>query len=224
MSSGPKQHLIRSLAVSVCRALLATLVAVSFFATTVSVGAASSGAAGMMACCIGKTGHDSGSCSSGLLVPVKKPQPEPEVLCGQETGAPETLSTPPAPAKAASSKISDAGVEVADGGHCNLHSPSTRDVTSASPRQSHPEATSVKYETAERRVMHALSNPCSTDCGACSVSYARPRPREHSNLSSLARPRLHLTSPLPPSEYPQIKPLKTNLVQLRPRAPPAHCS
>ena len=64
MSSGPKQHPIQSLAVSVARALLATIVALSFFTTVVSVGTASSAGSDTMACCIGKPGHESGSCSS----------------------------------------------------------------------------------------------------------------------------------------------------------------
>jgi len=214
MSSGPKQYQIQSLAIPTARALLAIILALSFFTTIVSIGTASSAGAGAMACCIGKPGHESGSCSTGLLKPARKPQPEPEVLCGQE----------PAPAKVLSTKANDAKGVVEEGGHCSLHVSSAGSVTSAS-RQSEPEATSATSEKPGVPVIHTLSSPCPTDCGMCSVSYARrPRPREHSNLSSLARPRLHFTGPLPPSEYPRIKPLNTKLVQLQPRAPPARLS
>ena len=67
MSSGPKQQPTHSPAVSVARAFLATIVALSFFTTVVSVGTASSAGLDTMACCIGKPGHESGTCSSGLL-------------------------------------------------------------------------------------------------------------------------------------------------------------
>jgi len=214
MSSGPNQYPIQSLAVPVARALLATIVALSFFTTVVSLGTASAGA-GTMACCIGKPGHESGSCSSGLLESTTKPQPEPEVLCGQE----------PAPPTARSSKAIVVEAEAEDGGHCSLHAPSARDVTSDSSRQPNPEATPTKSEKSELSVIHTLSSDCSAECVGCSVNYTRrPRPREQSIASSVARPRLLLTRRVLPSDYPQIKPQNTKCVQLRPRAPPAHLS
>jgi hypothetical protein len=215
MSSGPKQRPIRSLAVPVARALLATIVALSFFTTVVSLSAASSAGAGTMACCIGKPGHEAGSCNSGLLEPARKPQHEPEVLCGPET----------APATARSSKAIDVEAEAEEGGHCNLHSPSARDVTSNAAMQSGPEATSAKSEKPGFPRIHTLSSPCSAECGTCSVSYTRrPRPREQTTLSSVARPHLHLTRRVLPGDFPPIKTLNTKWVQLRPRAPPARLS
>lgn len=47
-----------------------------------------------MACCMGKPGHEPGSCSSGLLEASNKPQPEPEILCGQKPVAATGKSRP----------------------------------------------------------------------------------------------------------------------------------
>lgn len=211
MSSGPKQHPIQSLAVTVARALLTIVVALSFFTTVVSVGSASSAGAASMACCIGKPGHESGSCRTGLLDPARKPPPEPEVLCGQD----------PAPPTARSIKATDVGAEAVDGGHCNLHASSAGDVASNSAKQSEPEATSAKSEKSDLPYIHILSSPCPAECGTCSVSYTRPRPREQSNLSSLAGPRLRFTRRVLPGDYPKINTQNAKWMQLRPRAPPA---
>ena len=212
MSSGPIQHPIQSLAVTVSRALLAIVVALSFFTTVVSVGTASSAGAATMACCIGKPGHESGSCSTGLLEPVRKPQLDPEVLCGQDPAPPPT---------ARSLKGTDVEAEAVDGGHCSLHAPSAGDVPSDSAKRSEPEATLAKSEKSNLPDIHILSSPCPGECGTCSVSYTRrPRPREQSTLSSPARPRLHLTRRDPLSDYPQINTRNAKWMQLRPRAPP----
>lgn len=205
MSSGPRQHPIQSLAVPVARAILASILALSFFTTIAPLGSAS---AGLMACCIGKPGHESGSCSSGLLQPARKAQPEPELLCGQE----------PAPTTARSIKT----IEAEDGAHCSLHARSAGDVPADSTKQTEPEATSVKSETPGFPRIHTVSSSCSAEC-ATSMSYTRrPRQREQSTLSSPARPRLHLTRRALTTDYPQIKTQNTKWVQLRPRAPPAH--
>lgn len=212
MSSGPKHNPIQTLTVAVARSLLAAIVALSFFTTVVSIGTAASPVGPGMACCIGKPGHESGSCRSGILEPVSKLQPEPEVLCGQE----------PAPTATRSSKAVSVKPQAEEGGHCNLHASPAGDIISDSTRQSEPEATSDKSAEPGFTVIHALSTPCSAECGTCSVSYTRrPRPREQSTLSSPARPRLHLTASILLSDFPQVKILDTKCVQLRPRAPPA---
>ncbi|MCM3902935.1 MAG: hypothetical protein ND866_14610 [Pyrinomonadaceae bacterium] len=216
MSLNPRQRPIQSLAVPVVRALLVIVVASSFFTAVVSLGTASSAGAATMACCIGKSGHESGSCSTGLLQTARKPQPEPEVLCGQE---------PATTAKAVSIKTIDVQAEAKDGGHCSLQTPSADDVTSDSAKQSEPEATSAKSEKPDLPDIHILSSPCPAECGICSVSYTRrPRPREQSTLASTARPRLHLTRRVLPSANPQINTLNAKWTQLRPRAPPARLS
>lgn len=211
MSSGPKEHPIQFLAVPVARAVLAAIVALSFFTTVVSLPNASSAAPGAMACCIGKPGHESGSCSIGLLKTAQKPEPEREILCGQELAPPTEPSI----------KSIDVEAE-AGGGHCNLHTQSIGDVTSDSTKQSAPEATSARSNKSGLPGIHTLSSPCPAECGTCPVSYTRrPRPHEQSTLSSAARPRLHFTRRVIPSDYPQIKALSTKWLQLRPRAPPA---
>lgn len=211
MSSGPKQHPIQFLAVPVARTVLAGIVTLSFLATVVSLSTTSSAAPGAMACCIGKPGHESGSCSTGLLDTTREPQPESEILCGQQPAQPIALSI----------KVIDFEAE-AEGGHCNPHTQSTGEVPSDSTKQSEPEATSAKSKKSGLPGIQTLSSPCPAKCGTCSVSFTRrPRPREQSTLSSAARPRLHFTRRVIPSDYPQIKTLNTKWMQLRPRAPPA---
>jgi hypothetical protein len=208
MSSGPKQHPIQSLVVHGARALLASIVTLSFFATMAPLGNAK---AGVMACCVGKTGHESGSCSSGLLQAANKIQTKPKVFTGQES----------APRGSHSSKT----IEAKDGGHCSHHSPPAGETPSDSTKQSEPEPTSTKSDHPSSTRIHTLSSPCSAECAVCSMSFTRrPRPREQATLSFVARPRLHLTRNLPASEYPQIKPLDTRWVQLRPRGPPTRLS
>lgn len=221
MSSGPKQHPIRSPLVPIARALLATIVALSFFTTVASLGTASSAGTSTMACCIGKPGHESGSCSSGLLETASKPQPVPEVR-SQELASP----------KVRSSKLVGAEAKAKGSGHCSLHASSDVEVPSDAVEKSQPEAIPAKSEKSGFLVIHtghpaihALSSPCPVECAACSVSYTRrPRTREQSFLSSVARPPLHLTRSVLASDYAQIRLLNTKWVQLPPRAPPARLS
>ncbi len=58
------------------RFLVASIVAVSFLITAAPLGTASSDETGVMACCVGKAGHEGGSCSSGLLASATEPQLE----------------------------------------------------------------------------------------------------------------------------------------------------
>jgi hypothetical protein len=213
MSSGPKHYSILSPAVSAVRALLVTILGLSFFATVVPLSIASSAEAGLMACCIGKPGHESGSCSSGLLQPTAEPQPEPELSSDDSSSPGDDSNT----------AVGD--TESEEGSHCNLHASAAGDVTSDAARQSETATPSRKADEFSFVRIHALSTPCSSECGPCSVSYTRrPRPREQATNSSVARPHFHLTNSLPPSEYPPIKPLNMKWVQLRPRAPPERLS
>lgn len=77
MKADPKNFRLRSLAIFVASRLLVAIVALSFFATLLSIGAAAD-ASGTMPCCVGKT---EGHCDSGLLTP-KPPEPDPEPMCG----------------------------------------------------------------------------------------------------------------------------------------------
>lgn len=222
MSSGPKQHPIYSLVVPIARTLLATIVALSFFTTVASLGTASFAGPATIACCIGKPGHESGSCNSGLLEPVSKPEPVPEVLHNRNL----------APPTARSRKAVGVEAKAEESGHCDLHTSSAGDVPSNAAKKSETEAPSAKSEKSELPIIHtglpaihALSSPCSAECVACSVSYTRrPRTREQSSPSSVPRPPLLLTRSVLPSDYAQIRPQNTKWVQLPPRAPPARVS
>ena len=74
--SDPKQVWMQTRAALVARVFLASIVAASFLITVAPLGAASSDETGLMACCVGKAGHEGGSCSSGLLASSTEPQPE----------------------------------------------------------------------------------------------------------------------------------------------------
>lgn len=234
MKSGPKQRLTKARAIRITRALVATVLALSFFATIVPLGSAS---AGLMACCIGKPGHESGSCSTGLLK--SSEVPESEVFFGQE----------PAPPAESSPEVAEVKIEEEEGGHCNLHTQPTSvttsdttasgsDATSTRPEKSRAEAASIEtkelgsetpgQEAASIKTkesgsvrIHALSKPCPADCGTCSVAYTRqPRPREQSIPSFAARPRSPAVGRSSQSGHPQIMARDRKWSQLRPRAPP----
>jgi hypothetical protein len=72
----PRHFWIRARTLLVARVLVAAIVAASFLITVAPLGAASSAETGTMACCVGKAGHEGGSCSSGLLASSIEPQPE----------------------------------------------------------------------------------------------------------------------------------------------------
>lgn len=74
--SDPKQVWMQTRAALVARVFLASIVAASFLITVAPLGAASSDESGLMDCCVGKAGHEGGSCSSGLLASSTEPQPE----------------------------------------------------------------------------------------------------------------------------------------------------
>src|SRR5688572_4260575 len=74
--SDPKQFWMQTRAALVARVFLASIVAASFLITVAPLGAASSAEIGLMDCCVGKAGHEGGSCSSGLLASSTEPQPE----------------------------------------------------------------------------------------------------------------------------------------------------
>ena len=90
--SDPKQFWMQTRAALVARVLLAAIVAASFLITLAPLGAASSEAMGLMDCCVGKAGHEEGSCSSGVLASSTEPQPE-VFDDADESGAPPSNVT-----------------------------------------------------------------------------------------------------------------------------------
>jgi hypothetical protein len=71
MNLDTKEYRLRRLAISIVSRLLACLVALSFFAILVPVGAASAEQEKLMACCVGKK---AGHCDSGLTSKKSAPQ------------------------------------------------------------------------------------------------------------------------------------------------------
>jgi hypothetical protein len=76
VKSDPKQFWMQTRVALVARVFLASIVAASFLTTLAPLGAASSDEIGLMDCCVGKAGHEGGSCSSGLLASSTEPAPE----------------------------------------------------------------------------------------------------------------------------------------------------
>ncbi len=74
--SDSKQFSMQTRAALVARVLLASLVAASLLTTLASLSTVSSAETGVMACCVGKTGHEGGSCSSGILTSSAETQHE----------------------------------------------------------------------------------------------------------------------------------------------------
>lgn len=70
-----KQQRERRLVILISRVLIATCVVLSFLATVVSADFSSSRQT-MMDCCVGKPGHEAGSCSSGLFASTVEQQHE----------------------------------------------------------------------------------------------------------------------------------------------------
>lgn len=211
--SGPKQNPIQLRAMLVVRGLVATVVALSFVAAIAPFVSVSSGATGLMPCCIGKPGHEQGSCDSGLMM--------------------GTLSE--SQSKPATSSIKTVFAE-AVGGHCALHeeSPSdTSSVSSVSLEKSEPEKTGptgksepetilAPTEEPELVTVGALSSRCSGECGTCSVSNTRlPRPREQTTLTLTTRSPLTSLLRYSPCDWQPTLALARGGLRLSPRGPPA---
>jgi len=235
MKAGPKEQYVTAWAIPIARGLVAAIVALSFLAFLVPLGSASAGSAGLMACCIGKPGHESGSCSTGLLESPRQPQSEPNLSSRQS-----------APRKVLSIDVTKIKSGAGAGEHCSLHTQSASENNDSPNETSEPDPASQIAEvqpplapsseteelasepgsvTSERigpGKIDALSSPCPMECGTCSVSYTRrPRPRDQSTFSYLPRPRLPTGRRFSSGAFQQIRDLHAKFLQLHPRAPPA---
>ena len=204
MKAGPDQQSVQSRAVLIGRAVLAAILALSFLAVLVPLTSASR--SGLMVCCIGKAGHESGSCSTGLIA------------SGAHTEVPE-VSQP----KAQSTRFANVKGGVGAGEHCGLHATANghADITRAANTTEESKSTSAS-KTSGLSNIHSISSTCPAECGMCSVSYTRrPRPREQSTQSSIIGPNLPLLSLIFISDDEQARLLNPKWSQLQPRAPPA---
>jgi hypothetical protein len=235
MNAGRNQQRAQSQAILVARAVLAATLALSFFTVLAPLGSASAGSSGLMACCIGKPGHESGSCSTGLLDSAKRGRVEPHVSLPVE-GTPKKKSF----------KFGDVKGGAGAGEHCSLHTqsptektenpketfkpepgPSIAEVVDPFPispenRDMKAEPTSASREPTGAGSIDALSSPCPMECGTCSVNYTRrPRPRDQSTLSILPKHPLPLGRRFSSGAFEPIRVLLAKFLQLHPRAPPA---
>lgn len=179
MKSDPKQFRTRLRAMLAARVFVAAIVALSFLITVAPLGTASSDAAGMMDCCVGKPGHESGSCATGLLESANTAQPASPGSHDRDPASPSDLSL---------TVVAGAGAEE----HCHAPAAGTPASTTV---LADPEAnlTTAKLEldpvtveatdvpTAESGLpsVHMVSQPCYEECGACpSGAVRRPKPRD----------------------------------------------
>ncbi len=210
---------VRPLAVA--RLLVASIVTASFLITVAPLGTASSAATGTMDCCIGKPGHETGSCATGLPASSEKSHFESPASFDNDPAAPSAFSL---------AVVAEAGA----GEHC--HSPAA-----GTPAPTHTifagaETTSTTTElesgtlivaaaagpTAESELtgVPSVSQPCPKNCSACATILTQ-RPREQSALSFAARPHALLVRRLSPINDLQIRPLNRKWLHLLPRGPPA---
>lgn len=232
MKAGPKDPWAPSRAIPIARALVSMIVALSFLATLLTFAVASADEPGLMACCIGKPGHESGSCRTGLLESTEQPQLNSDISSSQELAPQENRSR------------NGADVKAEGGEHCRLHSQSTSDSAESPNETSEPEVSTLneteqsvttspettEFQSEPRSAsnertglanIHALSSPCPIECGTCSVSNTRrPRPREQTIVSSTARLYWPLAIRFSRSDFSQSITLNENWSQLQPRAPP----
>ncbi|MGH9957353.1 MAG: hypothetical protein ACREBC_09515 [Pyrinomonadaceae bacterium] len=232
MKAGPKDRWAPSRAMLIARALVSTIVALSFLATLLTFALASADEPGLMACCIGKPGHESGLCRTGLLVSAEQSQLDSTISSSQEPALQESRSRDVTEVKA-----SEKGGE-----HCSLHAQLTSENTEGLQAASEPETvstlnedpTTTSPETTEFRPepgsasnetglgnIHALSSPCPMECGACSVSNTRrPRPREQVIVAFEQIPRLLSDRRYLSGTGREIRTRHAKFLQLHPRAPP----
>jgi hypothetical protein len=222
MNKGPFQQRAQSRAVSIGHPVLAAILTLSFLAVLLPLGASADNS-GLRACCIGKAGHETGSCSTGLI---------------QSDGQTQVLEV--SPPKAKSKSFANVKGGAGAGEHCSLHA-STGDDPDAM-EASKPEPVAASNEAAELFApsntseesqpvtstngfdslsIHSVSNTCPNECGACSVSYTRrPRPREQSTQSSIVTPRLPSLILVFTGDHQQARLMNWKWSQLQPRAPP----
>lgn len=206
MKAGPDQQRAQSRAMSIGRAVVAAILALSFLAVWLPLSSVSAGSSGLKACCIGKAGHESGSCSTGLIA------------SGAHTQVPEVAQL-----KARSNRFANVKGGAGAGEHCSLQANinSHPDVTEAVNTTEQSESTSAPV-VSDPLSINSFSSTCPGECGMCSVSYTRrPRPREQSTQSSIVPPRLPSLVFVFVSDDQQVRLLNGKWSQLQPRAPPA---
>lgn len=205
MNADPAQQRVRSRAISIGRSVLAAILALSFLAGLVPLSNESAGSASLRACCIGKSGHESGSCSTGLIA------------SGTQTRGLEV-----SPPKERSNRFAKVKGGAGAGDHC--HPPakidSQRAVTEAENSTEQFESTSTSH-AGDSLSIHSVKSTCPTECGTCSVSSTRrPRPREQSTQSAIVTPRLPSQFLVVIGDRQQARLLNWKWSQLQPRAPP----
>jgi len=220
--SDPRQYWIRPRATPIARLLVAAIVALSFLVTVLPLGTTSA-ETGTMDCCVGKPGHESGSCATGLLSSAKNSQSASPVSHDHDSASPSEFSL---------AVVAGAGA----GEHCGLQAPSAAALTAATKGLDAPEvmlaeselasglltveATAVPAAEPELPGVRTVSKPCSEKCGACSTSITR----QQSTLSFAAKPQIPSVRRFSPGNDLQIRPLNRKWLHLRPRAPPAKSS
>ena len=205
MNKGPSQQRAQSRSVSIGRPVLAAILALSFLTALLPL-SVSAGSTGLKACCIGKAGHESGSCSTGLI------------KSGAQTRVPEV--SPPKERSNLFAKVKG-GAGAGDLCHPSANIDSQTDVTEAENAAEQFESTSTSH-AGDSLSIHSVRSTCPAECGACSVSYTRrPRPREQSTQSALVTPRLPSLILVFVRDDQQAHLLNWKYSQLQPRAPPA---
>lgn len=214
----------RSWAMSIGRALMASVVLLSLLSFLLPLIRASANS-GLKACCVGKAGHETGSCSTGLL---------------QAASVESHVSLPLAQTPVAGTAKTNIFTNVRGGagaaGHCSSHASSSNDsdeplssqpaaIISSQPAVIISEPASAPPATSSKSVslnIRAVGSTCPNECGMCSVSYTRrPRPREQSAQSSAVRPQSTALIGLIVSDHLAVRELNFKWSQSPPRAPPA---
>ena len=205
MKAGPGQQRVQSRAMSIGRPVVAAILALSFLSVLLPL-SVSAGSTGLKACCIGKSGHESGSCSTGLI----------------KSGA-QTRVLEVSPPKERSNRFAKVKCGAGAGDHCHpsANIDSQPDVTEAENATEQFESTSTS-RVGDSLSIHSVRSTCPAECSACSVGYTRrPRPREQSTQSALVTPRLPSLILVFVGDDQQARLLNWKWSQLQPRAPPA---
>ena len=202
MKVGPDQQRVQSRVMLIGRAVLAASLALSFLAVLVPLGRASG--SGLMACCVGKAGHESGSCSTGLI----------------ESGGQTQVPQAPLP-KTRSGRFANVKGGVGSGEHCSHTTANDQSAVAEAPKTTEKSESTSASNTSSSSSIHSVTTTCPGECGTCSVSYTRrPRPREQSTQSSIGSPRLSSLIVIFISNNQQARFLDSKWSQLQPRAPP----
>ena len=195
MHRDPKQPRFIAACNAFARYAAAIILVLSFLGPLVTIGEAAATESELMACCIGKVGHESGTCDAGLTAESPNaPAEDGELLCGlQTTSATVPLAT-------LTHEV------VVEAHHCS----------------SSEEINSDKLKTPNRTTYFQVpTQPCSSECGACTSAFSRrPRSREHAHLPFQVKmsqlPTLHLLRSRPS----HVRVLTTTWRNIQPRAPP----